>query len=342
MLRLFYTSEKTDNRLFRLLLWFQPSYGWLLLDDETQEGVCFLDGRYIAKDVVQCSYSIQKVLLDKSFVLCLLEYIQHLDISVVHITVEPSMPYGVWQQLHKRSKKTYDTDIFVFDDTRWQQEMRIIKTPQQYALIQEAIDRTHQVRDWLCEEIAVWRIYGMTEMQLRVSMLQKACELWLEGEAFDAIVATGLHTAIPHHRAWDTVIQNWPLLIDMWYSYKGRCSDMTRCVWVWPAEQTQAYELFHTILSLVKKAHDVACKAVTSGVATKTLDVLARDVLLNAWYEAYFTHALWHGIGLDVHEAPSVSSKSEAILCEGMVITIEPGVYIPWKYGVRRENIVFV
>jgi len=202
-------------------------------------------------------------------------------------------------------------------------------------------------------------IIGMTELDVRGMLIMQAMTLGAEWEAFETIVAHGSNTAIPHHQTSKTVIGEWPLLIDMWWRVDGWCSDMTRVLWVKSPKSaspdltplpggtsdwllTVKYKEFEKVLGIVQQAHQAAIDMVAPWVRFSDIATTARAVIEDAGYGEYFTHSLWHGVWLDVHESPRVSTKSEDIIEPGMVFTIEPGIYLPGKFGVRWEDIVIV
>lgn len=157
-------------------------------------------------------------------------------------------------------------------------------------------------------------------------------------KAFDFIVASGVRGALPHGRASSKIIAAGELVtIDFGACFDGYNSDETVTVAVGSADARQ-----REIYSIVKDAHDKAVEAVKPGVALKELDGIARGYIDAKGYGRYFGHGLGHGVGLDVHEKPTVSFRGEGVVEEGMVITIEPGIYIPEWGGVRIEDTVLV
>lgn len=154
--------------------------------------------------------------------------------------------------------------------------------------------------------------------------------------AFETIVCFGSNTALPHHfpdikrklKKEDAV------LIDTGCKYQGYCSDITRAWWHGskpPAEYTK-------IWNIVSKAQKTALKGARAGMRGNVVDAMARDIITTAGYGDYFTHTLGHSLGIYIHEKPSCSKISEDILGESMLMTIEPGIYLPGKYGVRLEE----
>ena len=156
--------------------------------------------------------------------------------------------------------------------------------------------------------------------------------------AFDTIVATGTNSSKPHHRAGSTVVkQGDPLVIDMGASVKGYNSDITRTILV-EGRDGQFDRVYDTVL----EAQMAAIKAVKEGVSGKELDAVARKIIGDRGYGENFSHGLGHGIGLAVHEMPMVVPSSETIIEDGMIFTVEPGVYIPGWGGVRIEDMILL
>jgi len=159
-----------------------------------------------------------------------------------------------------------------------------------------------------------------------------------DGMAFEVIVASGPRSAMPHGTASPKPIEEGELVtIDMGARVDGYCADMTRTVGV--GEVATAHrELFEAVL----EAECAALAEVRPGAHGKDLDTVARDVLTTHGFGEAFTHSLGHGVGLDVHEGPALSSKSQDELAAGMVVTIEPGAYYPGDAGVRIEDLAVV
>jgi Xaa-Pro aminopeptidase len=159
-----------------------------------------------------------------------------------------------------------------------------------------------------------------------------------ESMAFETIIASGERSALPHGRASQAVIPAQGFVVcDFGVILSGYCSDQTRTVWVGkPSDQARhAYEA-------VREAQLAAINAVKPGIAVGEVDAAARKVLRKAGLARYFTHSTGHGVGLEIHESPRVAAGQREILQPGMVITIEPGVYFPGKWGVRIEDMVAV
>jgi Xaa-Pro aminopeptidase len=158
-----------------------------------------------------------------------------------------------------------------------------------------------------------------------------------EAMSFDTIVASGARSALPHGRASSARIGRGFVVLDFGVILAGYCSDKTRTVYVGkPTRQDrQMYEA-------VREAQQAAIDAVSAGVTAGEVDSAARSVLRRAKLDKYFTHSTGHGVGLEIHEPPRIGSNQMEPLRAGMVITIEPGVYVSGKGGVRIEDMVVV
>ena len=164
--------------------------------------------------------------------------------------------------------------------------------------------------------------------------------------SFDPIVAINKNAAKPHATPTSTKLEKDDLLlVDAGLKYKRYCSDRTRTV------QADKYFMFETHQSFkrkkiqkaydtVLKAHDNAIAKARSGMKAKKVDALTRDIVSKAGFGEYYVHSTGHGVGLDIHEMPYISTKSDTIIEDGMVYTIEPGIYIPNEFGIRIEDMV--
>ena len=156
--------------------------------------------------------------------------------------------------------------------------------------------------------------------------------------SFDTIVASGPNACLPHARVTDRVCRrdDW-VLVDWGIDLNGYKTDLTRMFFLGKIPQIilRAYQILRT-------AQRAAISKIQAGTAVADIDREARNVLAAGRLSRYFTHALGHGVGLDVHESPRVSQRNQSILKEGMIITIEPGVYVPLKYGLRIEDMILV
>lgn len=178
---------------------------------------------------------------------------------------------------------------------------------------------------------------GMTEVDMARAIKRLMIDRG-EGEAFETIVCVGKNAAECHHVPDGT---KWngrePVLVDMGVKLGGYCSDMTRNIV--PARPSR---LYRKVYSLVLEANMRAIAAVKPGITTGALDAVARRFLAANGFGKAFGHSLGHGVGIEIHEAPWAAKKQKTVLEPGMVLTIEPGVYLPGNLGVRIEDIVVV
>jgi Xaa-Pro aminopeptidase len=179
---------------------------------------------------------------------------------------------------------------------------------------------------------------GVKETEVAAEMELTARRAGAEEMSFSTIIASGARSALPHGRASEQVIQRGGFVVcDFGVILSGYCSDQTRTVWVGPVPEDarRAYEA-------VGEAQQAAIDAVRPGIRVGEVDEAARKVLRKTGLGRYFTHSTGHGVGLEIHEAPRVAAGQKEILQPGMVITIEPGVYFPGKWGVRIEDMLVV
>ena len=179
---------------------------------------------------------------------------------------------------------------------------------------------------------------GMTENELAAAYVRAAKELGAEGMSFEPLICFGANCAEPHHGTDDTVLRSGDsIIMDEGLTWKSYCSDMTRTVFFEKAtdEQKRVYDL-------VERANRAGREAVRPGIPLKEIDRAARRVIEDAGYGKYFIHRTGHGIGLETHEPSDVSATNDVLTAPGMVFSVEPGIYLPGRFGVRVEDLVAV
>ena len=183
-----------------------------------------------------------------------------------------------------------------------------------------------------------WLRVGHSERQIAAKLVYEMQRLGASGPAFAPIVAVAGNASQPHYEPGDARLErDQPLLVDFGARADGYVSDLTRVIWIGSIRPA-----FQRVYDTVVAAHDAAVAAVRPGIRAADVDHAARETISQAGYGEYFTHATGHGIGLDVHEAPRIGRGSRQTLEAGMVVTIEPGIYIPGRIGVRIESDVLV
>jgi Xaa-Pro aminopeptidase len=214
------------------------------------------------------------------------------------------------------------------------ERLRRHKDDHELRAIGEAASLADQAYEWVFERGVV----GRTEREIMLDAHQRMRELGAEDPSFPAIVAAGENSALPHHDSSQREVRAGELLlIDMGAIVDGYCSDCTRTVATGEIgdDARQIYEL-------VRLAQGLALEAIRAGVGGREADSVARDPIAEAGHGDRFGHGLGHGVGLEVHEAPRISQKSDHTLEAGDVVTVEPGVYLPGRFGVRIEDLVTV
>jgi Xaa-Pro aminopeptidase len=211
-------------------------------------------------------------------------------------------------------------------------QLRSIKEPEELQFITKAVALT----DAVFEQAKVIIHPGITEKETAWEIEKFFRQEGSEGMPFEIIVASGSNSALPHARPTEKIIcSGEPVLIDMGAKINGYCSDFSRTLVLGKADKS-----LHEIYNIVLKAQTTAIERVESGMDASQADRLARSVVEQAGYGDAFGHGLGHGVGLAVHEFPSLGPNSSDLLADGMVFTIEPGIYLAGQGGVRIEDMV--
>ena len=200
----------------------------------------------------------------------------------------------------------------------------------------ELLGRAIEIGDQAFDEVSSTLALGVTEAEVAWRIEQAMRTRGAESVSFDTIVACGPSAALPHHRAGDEELREGEtIVIDMGARYQGYCGDLTRTVVI-----GQPDDRFRRVYDAVLGAQLTAIETMASGMTGREADGLARTVIEECGYGEYFGHGLGHGVGLEVHEKPTLGVRSEDELADGMVFSVEPGVYIPGWGGVRIEDLV--
>lgn len=214
------------------------------------------------------------------------------------------------------------------------EEHRTIKNASEIAAIASACKLTTEAMRWLFERVGP----GRTERELTVALERRFMDLGAEAVAFPSIVATGRNGAIPHHRPDDTLLVAGDLLtVDCGAVVDGYYADCTRTVAI--ASPATRWEEIHGIVATAQAA---GMQAATVGASAASVDTAARSTIAEHGYGDAFLHGTGHGVGLEIHEGPAVTAGANATLGAGMVITVEPGIYLPGTGGVRIEDTLVV
>jgi len=209
-----------------------------------------------------------------------------------------------------------------------------VKTPEELLYISKAA---------AIGDVCMDHVFGMIRPGIRENELAEEIDSFLmmhtgEGLAFPTICVSGKNSADPHGVPTDKKIEKGDFLVmDFGMIVEGFCADMTRTFAIGEVDDEQR-KIYNTVL----KAQIAGLRAVKSGVRCSDIDKICRDVIEDAGYGEYYIHGTGHGVGREAHEPPTINQRSDEILNEYEAITIEPGIYIPDKYGVRIEDLAIV
>ena len=216
-------------------------------------------------------------------------------------------------------------------------ELRIVKDPDEIELLRVA----GAAADRVVDQIAAGRLVGRTEEDVAAEVRRRLADEGHDVADF-AIVASGPNSASPHHEASDRVIRaGEPIVLDIGGTLGGYHSDTTRTLWVTGGDEANGpTEEFRHLFGVLQAAQEAASRAVRPGIAAEALDAAARDIIDGEGYGDAFFHRTGHGIGLEDHEDPYLVAGNPEPIDAGMAFSIEPGIYLPGRYGARIEDIV--
>ncbi|ANU12947.1 Xaa-Pro dipeptidase [Planococcus halocryophilus] len=214
------------------------------------------------------------------------------------------------------------------------EKIRMVKTAEEVAVLKAAAKIADDAFEYICGFIRP----GLTELEVSNELEFFMRKQGATSSSFDIIVASGLRSALPHGVATDKVIEKGDMItLDFGALYNGYISDITRTVAVGePSEQMKE------IYDIVLKAQELGVEKIGPGMSGIEADAIARDYIKSKGYGEAFGHSTGHGIGLEVHESPGLSSKSQTILEPGMAVTVEPGIYLQGIGGVRIEDDILI
>ena len=288
-----------------------------------------IDFRYIekARETVKTAEVIEtKELYKEISTLLRQEGVKNLAIESMDVTVSR---LNVMKK-HLKCVDIIETDVLSNSINR----LRMIKDEEEMGYIRKA----QEIAESAFDDILGFIREGVTEREIALELDRLMLEKGAEGISFDTIALAGENTSMPHGVPSDKKVKNGEfVLMDFGAVYNGYHSDMTRtvCVGV-PDEEME--KIYNIVLAAQEKAIDAA----KAGISGKELDGIARRHICDAGYGEYFGHSLGHGVGLEIHEQPNAAPSYEKNLEKGTVITIEPGIYIAGKFGVRIEDFVIL
>jgi Xaa-Pro aminopeptidase len=318
-------QEKTDSLLvsnltnIRYLTGFSGSYGFLLI--KNRDAFLYVDSRYYEMAGKEAK-GVKVRLLDEKW------YLQILNFHIKNLGFEAeSVHYDVYSEWQKKFK-----GIRLLPTKGIVERIRMIKEPEEICSIKASVKFTDQ----LVSSLKIKS--GIFEMDLCRDIEYRMRNVYGANPSFNTIVAFGKNSSMPHAvPSKKRLNKNEIALIDMGMFCNGYSSDLTRTFFV-----GRITEKFRRVYDIVLRAQRMAIDKVKPGVLVKDIDLIARNYIKDNGFGEYFGHSLGHGVGLEVHEAPRLSWKSESVIEEGMVFSVEPGIYLPGWGGVRIEDLVLV
>ncbi|MDY6935412.1 MAG: Xaa-Pro peptidase family protein [Spirochaetota bacterium] len=305
---------------------FEGSYGHLVIDRERSFFISDSRYREYAKEIIP--ESIEFILQKRNIIEALKNIFNTINKDRVYI--EDSIPLSFYLML---KKELGNIEIIPNDDEV--SAIRIIKDDGELGLIRKAVE----ISDRCFKHLTGIMKPGMLEWDLAVEIEYFYRKNGCRKSAFDSVVASGKGSSMPHYLTSMTkrIDEGDILLIDMGCEYEGYNSDLTRTIFLGYIDPE-----FEKIYNIVKCAQEKAISFLRPGISASRVDRIARDIIAEKGYGEAFGHALGHGVGLDVHEQPSIKMGNKFRLKKNVVITIEPGIYLPDSGGVRIEDIVII
>ena len=239
--------------------------------------------------------------------------------GIRNLAIEPSLVYSTYEKFK---------DDFKIESKNYVDKQRMIKSSSEI----ENIKKATQIAQTAFKELDVAN-RKETEDVLAFDLVRLMIENGASGESFDTILVSGSNTSLPHAIPQSKTLET-PILVDWGAKYNGYCSDNTRTIVYNEKEQE--------ILDIVRESHDKAIKAIKPGLKCCEIDKVSRDIIKEYGYGDKFIHSTGHSLGLDIHETPTFNARDDTIIEKGMVITVEPGIYLEGEFGVRLEDTVAI
>ena len=310
----------------RYLTDFESSDGYLFVTRE--RAFLLADGRYIEAAGKQARGCDEIMLLKRASV-CLRALVKKTGVTAVY-TESDSLSVSEFRMLEKQLgvpvyANKLDAELCA---------LRRVKTAEE----KERIITAQRIAEKAFGHILTFIKPGVTEKDIRLELEYYMLKNGADGLSFETIAVSGKNTSMPHGVPSDKKIERGDFVtMDYGALYKGYHSDMTRTVAVGEVTDEMA-KVYETVLA----AQQVCLDILKPGVTCKQADAAARKVIEDAGYGDYFTHSTGHGVGIDIHEKPTLSVRSKDTLAPGDVVTDEPGIYIPGRFGVRIEDMVYI
>ncbi len=306
---------------------FPSSDGFLLVTKN--DAVFFTDSRYTEaaqKEITACpTHLLTKLSLEPN------NFLKENNIKKVYIEWE-NMTFSLADSIKNAFSETEVEPSKKLSELIG--DLRSVKTEKET----EKIIKAQKIAEEAFRHILTFIKPGVTEKEIALELDFYMLSHGAEALSFETIAVTGAKTSMPHGVPDNTVVKSGDFItMDFGAVYEGYHSDMTRTVAVGTVSEKQK-----DIYNIVLNAQETALSVLKSGLSCADADKTARDIIASAGYGEFFGHGTGHGVGIEIHEAPNLSPRSEAILKPGNIVTVEPGIYIPGEFGVRIEDMALI
>ena len=202
----------------------------------------------------------------------------------------------------------------------------------------KAIEKAQQIADRGFSHMLNYLKPGLTELEAAFELEMFLRKQGAQALSFDTILVSGVRTSLPHGVPSDKKLERGDFItMDFGCVVDGYCSDMTRTVALGKVSKEQ-----RDVYNIVLEAQKTGCNVICEGLSCRDADKACRDIITDAGYGEFFGHGTGHGVGLEIHEAPTLNARSDEVLAKNMIVTVEPGIYLPGKFGVRIEDLAIV
>ncbi|MGI5849808.1 MAG: M24 family metallopeptidase [Christensenellales bacterium] len=293
----------------------------------TQHGeIFFTDFRYTEQAEDETDFNIVET-KDTARIQTIFEYVKKENVKRLGIDLA-----GVSYMAYKAYSEHID-ESHIIDISSEISLQRSVKEEDELAAIAKGAEHNDKLFAHICQLIRP----GVSENDIKAEIIYYMNTHGADS-AFAPIVASGPHSSLPHATPTDRKLSHGDFVtLDYGCKFDGYCSDFTRTIAISHMDKAG-----QTVYDIVKRAGDKSLLLLTSGIEARRVDAVARNYITEMGYGNAFGHGLGHGVGLFIHEAPSMNHTSEAVLTSGMVITVEPGIYIKGEYGVRIEDLCVI
>jgi Xaa-Pro aminopeptidase len=316
----------TDLMNVRYLTGYSGSNGLALLGEQLR--VFVTDFRYVEQAAEEVDPSFEQVHAVQDLIDSLPDLLPESELQLGFDDAHTSV------KAHARLRELLPYHVDLVAASGLVEHLRVVKEP----LEVEAMADAARIADDAFTALLEFGLRGRTERELALTLEVEMRRRGADGPSFPSIVAAGAHGALPHAQPRDVALADGDLVVIDWGAlYQGYCSDCTRTVAVGRVDE-EAREAYDLLL----RAQLTGLEAVEVGGDGREIDATVREIIASAGHGERFGHGLGHGVGLEIHEAPTLSKRSTDTLQAGTVVTVEPGVYLPGKFGIRIEDLVVV